>query len=589
MSLLLLSPYLLSLLIVMSLEVYSFSSGRGLAIRAFGWMCHFEVLWISLFLAEQSLLDLSSRLIMDSLRLTAMFGIPISFLALAYSLGMRGNILKARGFWSLLVPPAVFILILALEGGLGLMRRSPALEASGMGLQLSYGIGPLLWAAYAYCAVLVLVGLVLIGLGPQRREERGPKLLLVLIVAAVLPAPAVFRAFLAPDWLPYRDVSVLAMGLGSALLAWPLARVRLFDNLPYVESLAFNELPDAALIFDARETLVGANRAGRYLFGLGPVPYGRAASAAFVDGLNGLRAELEGEGGSFEICLKLGDSDRDYAAQVSPIYRHGKRIAAIASFTDVTSLNNAGRALRNMRDGLEAMVRERTADLQSEVERRREAEGLLILLNEELRSTQKEIMLTLSEIVENRSKETANHVLRVAQYAYIIALAAGVPEERASMIRDAAPLHDIGKVAIPDRILNKPAGLEDEEWAVMRTHTEIGYDILKSSQRDLLKVAAVIAREHHERWDGTGYPRGLKGEEISLEGRVVALADVVDALFSRRIYKEPWDLERIAAFVQEESGRHFQPLLAQAFMSQLAAVRAVTERYPDAVSRSVRL
>jgi putative nucleotidyltransferase with HDIG domain/PAS domain S-box-containing protein len=369
----------------------------------------------------------------------------------------------------------------------------------------------------------------------------------------------------------------------------PFSRFGLRLNLPYAESLAFMELPEAVLIVDGEGRAMEANRAARYLFGLKGRQVSEREADAVAERLAPIADELRGDGGSCDISLRVGSEERDFSVQTSSMERRGKRVGLVASFIDVTTINNTGRALRRMRDRLEGMVRERTSDLEGEVAKRREAEGLLILLNEELRNTQKEIMLTLSEIVENRSKETANHVLRVGQYTYILAGAAGVGEERASMIRDAAPLHDIGKVAIPDVILNKPSGLEVHEWDVMRTHTEIGYEILKGSQRDLLKVAAIIAREHHERWDGTGYPRRLKGEEISLEGRLVALADVVDALFSRRNYKDPWDFPRIAEYVAAERGKHFQPELVDAFEERIEEIQRVTEAYPDAAGAAVRL
>lgn len=204
-----------------------------------------------------------------------------------------------------------------------------------------------------------------------------------------------------------------------------------------------------------------------------------------------------------------------------------------------------------------------------------------VMLHEEIVATQKEIIFRMGEIGESRSKETGNHVKRVAEYSYILALGLGLPQEEAEMIRTASPMHDIGKVAIPDSVLKKPGKLTDEEYAIMKTHTTIGYNLLQGSNRELLRSAAYIAHEHHEKWDGSGYPRGLKGEEIHLYGRITAVADVFDALGSDRVYKRAWELDRIINLFREERGRHFDPRLVDVFMEQLPRILEARGRYKD--------
>jgi putative nucleotidyltransferase with HDIG domain len=586
MSILYLSPYLISLFLTTGIAVYAFSSRRGRAIRAYGWMCVVGSLGISLFLLENFLPDIESRIALNFIRTILLIGLPLAFLAIVQALRGDPAIEKTKWFWALFAVPAVYAAFGLIPAGRGLVMVDPRLRVNAVGMELIYGYGPVYLAATACVFIFFAFGIIRLAFGLRKLEGRRFVSVILVIACAILPLALSGFSYLKGDLFLYRDASPLAMGLACLVILVPMIRFHIFDNIPYAESLAFMELPEAVLIFGDKQTLLEANKSARYLFGLGSLPYTGTRTASLLDRLGGLADELDGDGGTAEISVTLGNTPRDYSILISPLCDRGRRVGTVASFTDVTSINRAGLALRRMRDGLESMVEERTADLREEVQRRREAENLLLILNEELRSTQKEIMLTLSEIVENRSKETANHVLRVAQYSYIIALACGVNEERAALMRDAAPLHDIGKVAIPDRILNKPSGLEAEEWDIMRTHTEIGYDILKSSQRDLLKIAAIIAREHHERWDGNGYPRGLKGEDISLEGRIVSLADVVDALFSRRNYKEPWDLEEIEEYVRSEKGKHFQPEIVDAFTSEIAVVREIIERYPDAYARA---
>ena len=204
-----------------------------------------------------------------------------------------------------------------------------------------------------------------------------------------------------------------------------------------------------------------------------------------------------------------------------------------------------------------------------------------VRLQQEIEETQKEIIFTMGEIGESRSKETGNHVKRVAEYSYVLALGSGMSEEEAERLKLASPMHDIGKVAIPDAVLKKPGKLTDEEYEIMKTHTTIGYNLLRGSNRELLRTAAHIAHEHHEKWDGTGYPRGLKGEEIHLYGRITAVADVFDALGSDRVYKKAWELERIINLFREERGRHFDPKLVDVFMEQLPRMLEARDRYKD--------
>jgi len=204
-----------------------------------------------------------------------------------------------------------------------------------------------------------------------------------------------------------------------------------------------------------------------------------------------------------------------------------------------------------------------------------------IYLYQENMDTQKEVILKLGELIESRSEETANHVQRVAEFSYILGLATGLNQEDAELIRFASPMHDVGKVGIPDAILLKPEKLTPEEFEEMKLHTTKGYDILKKSNREIMKTAAVIAHQHHERWDGKGYPQGLKGEEISLVGRITALADVFDALSHHRHYKDAWQMEVVLDFIKKERGKHFDSRLVSILLDNGDKFNSVCETYPD--------
>ncbi|MDP4145179.1 MAG: HD domain-containing protein [Bacillota bacterium] len=202
-------------------------------------------------------------------------------------------------------------------------------------------------------------------------------------------------------------------------------------------------------------------------------------------------------------------------------------------------------------------------------------------LNVEIENTQKEIVFTLGEVAEARSKETGNHVKRVAEYSYILAKALGLSTNEAELIKVASPMHDIGKLAIPDNILNKPGKLTSDEFELMKAHSNIGYDLLKNSNRQIFRSAAIIALQHHEKFNGKGYPHGLKGEEIHVYGRITAVADVFDALGSDRVYKKAWELDRILNLFKEERGDHFDPKLVDVFFKNIDKILIVRDRFKD--------
>ncbi len=202
-------------------------------------------------------------------------------------------------------------------------------------------------------------------------------------------------------------------------------------------------------------------------------------------------------------------------------------------------------------------------------------------MNQELDRTQSELIVMLGEAIEKRSKETGNHVRRVGEYSRLLGRLHGLSEEEADTLLIAAALHDAGKIAIPDAILMKPGKLTAEERRVMETHAQIGSDIFANHDMPVLQSAMTIAAQHHERWDGLGYPRKLKGEQIHLYGRITALTDVFDALGSHRCYKKAWPLEDVLQAIREENGRHFEPALVDLFMENLPKFLEIRDRHPD--------
>ncbi len=217
-------------------------------------------------------------------------------------------------------------------------------------------------------------------------------------------------------------------------------------------------------------------------------------------------------------------------------------------------------ALSNQNRYLEQKVRERT---------------------EELHLTRLEIIRRLGRAAEFKDNETGLHVIRMSHYSRLLAEAASRNLQWADLLFNAAPMHDIGKIGIPDSILLKKGSLDDEEWAVMRKHPEYGANIIGDHSSELMQMAKEIALSHHEKWDGSGYPKGLKGEQIPLSGRIIAIADVFDALTTKRPYKEAWSVEDTLKLINENSGKHFDPSLVPLFMDRLPEVLKIKEKYGE--------
>ncbi len=204
-----------------------------------------------------------------------------------------------------------------------------------------------------------------------------------------------------------------------------------------------------------------------------------------------------------------------------------------------------------------------------------------ISLTREIINTQKEVILTLGEIVETRSQEAANHVARVAEVCYLLAKKYGMDEETCEMLRLSTPMHDVGKIGIPESILNKPGKLTSEEFKIIQGHAQTGYEILKKSNRSIMKAAAIVALQHHEKWDGSGYPQGLAGNDIHIFGRIAAIADVFDALSHQRCYKDAWPTTKIISLFTSESGKHFDPKFVTIFLSNIQEFEDINKRFPE--------
>ncbi len=206
---------------------------------------------------------------------------------------------------------------------------------------------------------------------------------------------------------------------------------------------------------------------------------------------------------------------------------------------------------------------------------------LSLVQAEQLKQAHVDLVHRLGRAAEYKDTDTGEHIARMSQYSKLLALEFGMGEQQAELLRQAAPMHDVGKIGIPDAILLKPGRLTPDEFDHMKQHAAIGAQILANSSSPLLQLAHKLAIEHHEKWDGSGYPNGLKGEQISVEGRIVAIADVFDALTSKRPYKEAWGVEEALENMQAQAGKHFDPHLINLFVNKLDAIIAIKSAHQE--------
>lgn len=266
------------------------------------------------------------------------------------------------------------------------------------------------------------------------------------------------------------------------------------------------------------------------------------------------------------VLMVSGVDDPQTAAMATESGAYGYIVKPFEKNEVVIAANNALKRrqleIENRRHHrhLELLVAERTADLTASVERLSRAE-------EALRASQEEVIQRLAQAAEFRDPTTGAHLNRMSRTCELLAIHVGLGSASAELIRIASPMHDIGKIGVPDEILRKPGKLTDAEWVEMRKHPLIGFDILDGSDSELLRLGGLMALTHHERWDGTGYPQGLSGHSIPIEGRIVAVADVFDALTSERPYKPAFDVDQSLAIMTEERGRHFDPDVLDLFVT----------------------
>lgn len=578
-------PYIVAAVLSIMLFLQAFEK-RGLPVAwFFSLICLLQVVYASAFIFETIAVDPEHKIFWDNVQFIPTFFIPVFYYLFVLGLTGANVVIKKSQLVLFLFIPVLFMLIVFTDPLHRLIRPSYQVVSNGFFSVLEYPFTPtsmlmfLSSYVFMFAAIIQLVKKI-IRPGSLRRSQ-----LITVLLAYLVPLAGTFLVFTDFRLFGFRDITPLTLTLTTLILLFGVVRFRFLDIIPIAHESLVQNMPDAVFVFDSQLRLLDYNLAAGSLTAKDPKTLLGLKAAEIFTGQDRVLARITGpDNGQGEVSFQGRDKDRErfFQLTVTSITDHkGTMTGRIVLFRDITRLKRTEVMLQKARIDAEVQVMERTRDLKQEIESRVKAEEDLISLNRELRRTQNEIMITLSEVVETRSKETAHHVVRVAELSALLARKAGLPESLVLLIKDAAPMHDIGKIGIPDNILYKPSRLSSEEREVMKKHTTIGYDILKGSDREVMRKAATIALEHHERWDGSGYPRGLKGELVSVEARIVGIADVFDALYNPRFYKKAWDMAEIKEFFAHENGRQFETPLVEILFSSIDEVVAIMEQYPD--------
>jgi len=376
------------------------------------------------------------------------------------------------------------------------------------------------------------------------------------------------------------ESSSLWMVAGDLLIALGVFRFRMAGVLPAARQKIVENLSDPVIVIDQDGIVVDHNEAFSMVMGMPLQSFSRRpARDVFSTRLSACQDVLSRTSSETELTLEDQGEEVSYSVRIFPVLRHEN--ARIMVFRNITALKKAEQALRLLSFELEKTVEDRVLELEAEVKQRRRSEERLTELNTEMVNTRKEIMMTLADVVENRGQETARHVARVSEYCRVLGRASGLSDHEVELLANAASMHDIGKIGLPDSILNIQGDLTPDEVLVMRSHTRIGEEILRKSDDSMLVSASRIALEHHENWDGSGYPDGKKGLDISLDARITAVSDVFDSLAASRSYRKGWEIDAILKYFRTKRGILFDPALVDILFANLDRLLAIADKYTD--------
>jgi PAS domain S-box-containing protein/putative nucleotidyltransferase with HDIG domain len=527
---------------------YAWQRRQSKGVNAYVWYVAGQTLWIFGFILELLSLEKTGKIFWDGFQWLAGLFVVVAFPVFAVQYSEHPVKDPRKLFRLSFVVPVVFTILLMTDSLHHLVYSSPRLIPETPFAELTYDFTWLIYgyALYSYATVFWGTGLLLRRLFRTHNLYRTQTA--IIIFGFLLPIFGTILSLFNIQIAPQRDSTPFTNAIANLVIAWGLFRHKLFEVVPIGRDKLFEAMVDPVVILDNQHMVVDINSAMLALLNQRPEDViGQPAKQVFNDFPIPIKLYTHVSYARTEATFDVRGKDVYYELTVWPLYGANKEMTGrIYISHDITALKELERELRELNLDLEHRVRLRTQELAEAYDTTLEG---------------------WAKALELRDKETEGHSRRVTETTVSVARAMDIPEEEVDHIRRGAILHDIGKMGIPDDILRKQGSLTDEERQIVMKHPDTAFELLK--QIPFLKGAMDIPYCHHEKWDGSGYPRGLKRFEIPLSARIFAVADVWDALSSDRPYRKAWDRERVAQYLISESGKHFDPHVVNKFLEMM--------------------
>lgn len=538
-------PYIASLILSIGIFLYTWQRRFARGATPFIWYLVGQSLWIAGFIFELLTPDLPGKIFWDSFQWLTELLIIIAFPAFIVEYTEQ-KIKNQKLLFSLsLIVPIIFGLLVLTDSLHHLIHAHAILEPAPPFDELGYSFTPVVavYVIYSYLVIIAGIALLLKSIFPLNNHYRIQTI--IIMTGLLIPVIGTLSSLAGIRFTSHRDTVPFTTAIGNLIIVWGLFRYQVFEVLPVGRDRVFESIVDPVVILNNKNIILDVNRSMLDLLGMQSKDVvGKSAKVIFNDFPLPIKLYSQVSYAQVEAAFELRGKTVYYEMTVWPLFNNRKQMTGRLYIShDITALKELEGALRELNLDLEKRVQARTRELAEAYDTTLEG---------------------WAKALELRDKETEGHSRRVMEITMKIANAMEISEDELIHIRRGALLHDIGKMAIPDEILQKRGPLTTDERIVVQSHPEIAYKLLESIP--FLQKAIEIPYAHHEKWDGSGYPRGLKGKGIPLSARIFTVADVWDALLSNRPYNKEWPRDKAINYLVEQAGKQFDPRVVNIFL-----------------------
>jgi putative nucleotidyltransferase with HDIG domain len=540
-------PYLSSLVLSLGITIYAWEHRQVQGGRAYATLASAQTLTIFGFILELLSPDLSGKLFWDKIQWVcfAVAAMAIPYFAVQYT---DYKIQHPKIFWGLasIIPVILTIGVIA-DPLIHLVYPNPSLNQTFIFGELQYDFTWFIYTFAAYSYLTTLIAFIILTRRVFRPHQLYRAQVTAVIIGLFIPILGTFLGILGIQITPLRDTTPITSAIGNLIIAWSIFRYHWLNIVHIARDKILENMTDLVFVLDVEDHIIDINQSALSLLNLTTSEaIGKPAAPIFSEWPTMLEKFSQPVEANLEVIVERNDNYHHFDVKSTLLYdRRGNYQGRIFVAREITPYAALQWKLRELNEDLERRVRART---------------------EELAEAYDTTLEGWAKALELRDKETEGHSRRVTELTLVLAQALKVPEEELIHIRRGAILHDIGKMAIPDEILRKSGALSETEKEIVSQHPKIAYQLL--SRITFLQKALEIPYCHHEQWDGSGYPRGLKGEEIPLAARLFSVVDVWDAIQSDRPYNKPWPRQQAIQYLRNQAGKQFDPHIVDVFLRQ---------------------